>query len=196
MLFAIAMLSIYSFVAPKQGSESGQRLDCLANPMEDVPQLYNSTSEMEALLTSGSVDVTQRFDLVLEFGFILYILLTVFAVFLLRRGITNLNETEAVWLNFLFLVVMIVQYVFCIVYRYDHLGKVCSGEYLQTLTDKDDQSGGDETDYSMYFIDGKAVFLWWQVNLPWMALSGAAALGCVFCFIFLACLCAGGIAGH
>ena len=127
---------------------------------------------METLLLDGSVNVTDRFDFVLNFGFILYMLMTFFAVFLIRRGITDRNEKETKSINFLFLVLLTVHYILCIIFRYDHFGRVCSG---------DDQ---DPIEFQMYSLDGKALFLWWQVNLPWMLLAGAAAGGCLL-FIML-----------
>ena len=88
---------------------------------------------MNFLEQAGAENVTEKFDMIIRFGFIsnlIYLLFQIFKMGLTRRGKHSV-DAALVCSEMCIAIVWITQFFLVISYRFSHTGYVCSGDFAE-----------------------------------------------------------------
>ena len=125
---------------------------CAANQSDFWPLDYpNNEFLQEYLNRHGSINVTKRFNFVINMGLCSNLLICIYIILKVcvakQKQLDRLVATRTL-VVFLINILWVVQFFLLVVFRFSHTGKVCSGDYKKYILDKDAEIPEDSKQYA------------------------------------------------
>lgn len=147
---------------------SGNTKYCLANQVDYHPYPYKSQKDMMEFLDQlGTVNVTDRFDTVIRFGFISNLIFLVYQIY--KMGMNRKRkqmDCTMLCLGVCVTLIWVIQFAMVISFRFSHTGYVCAGDFAEDqliMSNMEQRAPVGLDRYNAYYLRSEGDFLYYYI---------------------------------